>query len=298
MSADSHGNKQPSEEEPLGKFLFLDIFLKFTHEKSFQTIPSSASLHRRKVCRPSPANKPTEKQKTCQILHCSHSSPDNSEQMWGGTGTWLWPLCSGAWTSSSWRPPPQPGSTSGARCWGPPPPSPSPPAPSEAGAEPGPSPRPGLREASRSSTIWQENQQWGLRQTPKLLGRVLPALLESHLEVVCQFLFGGGALLLDIQQLPVVVQHDHELVGMTQTQVGQNWCVLQVLSSLLIGQKSLRGEQQVTLTASVSEWGLRSSNYLSKFFLLVHQLLAAGDHLVEGVESVLQPLDGFHVLII
>lgn len=82
---------------------------------------------------------------------------------------------------------------------------------------------------------------------------VLPALLESDLEVVCEFLFGGGALLLDIQQLPVVVQHDHELVGVTQTQVGQNGCVLQVLSSLLIGQKSLRGEQQDALTAPAAQ---------------------------------------------
>ena len=35
------------------------------------------------------------------------------------------------------------------------------------------------------------------------------ALLKSDLKVVCKFLFGGGALLFDVQQLPVVVQHDH-----------------------------------------------------------------------------------------
>lgn len=73
---------------------------------------------------------------------------------------------------------------------------------------------------------------------------VLTGLLESDLEVVGQFLFGGGALLLDVQQLPVVVQHDHELVGVAKTQVRQDRRVLQVLSSLLIGQKSLRGEQR------------------------------------------------------
>lgn len=60
-------------------------------------------------------------------------------------------------------------------------------------------------------------------------------LLESNLKVVCKFLFGSGALLFDVQQLPVVVQHDHKLVGVTQTQVRQNRCILQVFSPLLIG---------------------------------------------------------------
>lgn len=64
-------------------------------------------------------------------------------------------------------------------------------------------------------------------------------LLESDLKVVCQFLLGGGALLLNVQQLPVVVQHDHQLVGVTQTQVRQNGRVLQVFGSFLICQKSL-----------------------------------------------------------
>lgn len=91
----------------------------------------------------------------------------------------------------------------------------------------------------------------GRRIGDEVLGRcgrvrrvIFPVLLESDLEVVREFLFGGGALLLDVQQLPVVVQHDHELVGVTQTQVGQNRRVLQVLSSLLIGQKSLRGDDR------------------------------------------------------
>lgn len=65
-------------------------------------------------------------------------------------------------------------------------------------------------------------------------------LLQSDLKVVCEFLFGSGALLFDVQQLPVVVQHDHQLVGVTQTQVRQNRRILQVFSPLLIGQKSLQ----------------------------------------------------------
>lgn len=60
-------------------------------------------------------------------------------------------------------------------------------------------------------------------------------VLEADLKVVRKFLFGSGALLFDVQQLPVVGQHDHELVGVTQTQVWQNRCVLQVFSPLLIG---------------------------------------------------------------
>lgn len=38
--------------------------------------------------------------------------------------------------------------------------------------------------------------------------------------------------------------------------------------------------------------------HLSKFFLFIDQLLAARNHLVESVQPVLQPLDGFHILII
>ena len=38
--------------------------------------------------------------------------------------------------------------------------------------------------------------------------------------------------------------------------------------------------------------------HLSEFFLLVDESSAAGDHLVQGVQPVLQPLDGLHVLII
>lgn len=60
-------------------------------------------------------------------------------------------------------------------------------------------------------------------------------LLESDLKVVRKFLFGSGAFLFDVQQLPVVVQHDHQLIGVTQAQVRQNRCILQVFSPLLIG---------------------------------------------------------------
>lgn len=41
------------------------------------------------------------------------------------------------------------------------------------------------------------------------LRRWFLVLLESDLKVVRQFLFGSGALLFDVQQLSVVVQHDH-----------------------------------------------------------------------------------------
>lgn len=42
-----------------------------------------------------------------------------------------------------------------------------------------------------------------------LVTRWFLVLLESDLKVVRQFLFGSGALLFDVQQLSVVVQHDH-----------------------------------------------------------------------------------------
>ena len=76
---------------------------------------------------------------------------------------------------------------------------------------------------------------------------MVEALLETDLKVVCKFLFGSGALLFNVQQLPVVGQHDHKLVGVTQTQVRQNGCILQVLSTLLISQKSLMKKDMHTI---------------------------------------------------
>lgn len=72
-------------------------------------------------------------------------------------------------------------------------------------------------------------------------------LLETDLKVVGELLFGSGTLLLDVKQLPVIGQHDHQLVGVTQTQVRQHRGVLQVFSPLLIGKKSLaegKGEHE------------------------------------------------------
>lgn len=68
--------------------------------------------------------------------------------------------------------------------------------------------------------------------------------LEADLEVIRQLLLGSSALLFDVHQLLVVVQHDHELVGVTQTQVGQHRRVLQVFSPLLIGQESLQMDRK------------------------------------------------------
>lgn len=43
---------------------------------------------------------------------------------------------------------------------------------------------------------------------------------------------------------------------------------------------------------------MKTSAYLSELLLFIHKLFAAGDHLVECVQSVFEPLYGLHVLII
>lgn len=68
--------------------------------------------------------------------------------------------------------------------------------------------------------------------------------LEADLEVISQLLLGSSALLFNVHQLLVVVEHDHELVGMTQTQVRQHRRVLQFFSPLLIGQESLQMDRK------------------------------------------------------
>lgn len=95
--------------------------------------------------------------------------------------------------------------------------------------------------------------------------KLFSVLLESDLKVVCKFLFGSGALLFDVQQLPVVVQHDHQLVGVTQTQIWQNRCILQVFSTLLIGQKSL---QEATCKHNSKQNLRKRKSYQSVYLLL------------------------------
>ena len=44
-------------------------------------------------------------------------------------------------------------------------------------------------------------------------------LLESDVKVICKLLFGSGALLFNVQQLSMVLQHNHQLICMTQAQI-------------------------------------------------------------------------------
>lgn len=50
-------------------------------------------------------------------------------------------------------------------------------------------------------------------------------------------------------------------------------------------------------TANSSAQGV-GNKHLSELFLFVDESPTAGDHLVQGVQPVFQPFDGFHVLII
>lgn len=122
------------------------------------------------------------------------------------------------------------------------------------------------------------------------------------MEVISQLLLGSSALLFNVHQLLVVVEHDHELVGVTQAQVRQHRRVLQFFSPLLIGQESLQMDRKCLNRPEEGEKKEQHRRhtlvYLSEFFLFVHQFLAGGDHLVESIQPVLQPSDGLHVLII